>query len=186
MNRMHALAFASVCSAALAAAPSLTAQRAEEKPRTDRLTLDTFLEMETVSDPQLSPDGAQIIYTRGWVDKMNDRRESALWIMNADGGRNRFLAKGSGARWSPNGDRIAYTAPGEPRGSQLFVRWMDAEGATSQITRVEQSPTAHAWSPDGANLSFTALVEERKNWPIKLPKAPSGAKWTDAPRIVER
>jgi dipeptidyl aminopeptidase/acylaminoacyl peptidase len=103
----------------------------QEKPRTDRLTLDLYLEMETVSEPQLSPDGSQIIYTRGWIDKMNDRRESALWIMNADGSRNRFLVKGSGARWSPSGDRIAYTAQGEPKGSQVFVRWMDAEGATS-------------------------------------------------------
>ncbi len=93
-----------------------TAPRTTHAAQTDRLTLDTLLDMETVADPQLSPDGSQIIYTRGWVDKMNDQRESALWIMNADGSRNRFLAKGSGARWSPSGDRIAYTAPGRAEG----------------------------------------------------------------------
>ena len=27
-------------------------------------------EFETVSDPQISPDGSQIIYTRGWIDKV--------------------------------------------------------------------------------------------------------------------
>jgi len=150
------------------------------------LTLDMYLEMETVSDPQLSPDGSQIVYTRGWIDKMNDKRESALWIMNADGSRNRFLAKGSGAQWSPAGDRVAYVAPGEPKGSQLFVRWMDGEGATSQLTRVEQSPSGVAWSPDGTQLSFTMLAEDRNTWTIKMPRAPSGAKWTEAPRIVER
>ena len=154
--------------------------------RTNRLTLDSYLEMETVAEPQISPDGSQIIYTRGWIDKVNDRRESALWIMNTDGSRNRFLVKGSAARWSPSGDRIAYIATGDPKGSQIHVRWMDAEGATSQITRVEQSPSGIAWSPDGSQLSFTMLVEDRTNWPIKLPKAPAGAKWTEAPRIVER
>jgi dipeptidyl aminopeptidase/acylaminoacyl peptidase len=183
MKTEHAVAV--VCAMTLAGG-TIAAQRADEKPRADRLTLDTFLEMETVTDPQFSPDGAQIIYTRGWVDKLNDTRESALWIMNADGSRNRFLVKGSGARWSPAGDRIAYTAPGEPRGSQVFVRWMDAEGATAQVTRVEQAPSGVAWSPDGTQLSFSALVEERNTWPIKMPKAPSGAKWTEAPRIVER
>jgi dipeptidyl aminopeptidase/acylaminoacyl peptidase len=185
-NHLNTFVLAAVCAGAAAASPTVLAQRQESTPRSDRLTLETFLEMETVADPRLSPDGSQIIYTRGWIDKMNDRRESALWIMNADGSRNRFLAKGSNARWSPSGDRIAYVAQGEPRGSQVFVRWMDAEGATSQVTRVEQSPGALAWSPDGNQLSFTALVEERNNWPIKLPKAPSGAKWTEAPRIVER
>ncbi|MGD2216313.1 MAG: S9 family peptidase, partial [Gemmatimonadales bacterium] len=55
------------------------------------LTLPLYLEMESVSDPQLSPDGSEIIYTRRWVDKLNDRRESALWIMNADGSKNRYL-----------------------------------------------------------------------------------------------
>ncbi|HSC29996.1 MAG TPA: S9 family peptidase, partial [Vicinamibacterales bacterium] len=170
----------------LAAGPATAGQAAQEPSRPDRLTLDLYLELETASDPQLSPDGTQIIYTRGWVDKMNDRRESALWIMNADGSRNRFLVKGSSARWSPAGDRIAYTAPGEPRGSQVYIRWMDAEGATSQITRVEQSPSGIAWSPDGTQISFTMLVEERNNWPIKMPKAPGGAKWTETPRIVER
>ena len=186
MRKTTRFAVAVVCAGVAAAIAPIGAQRQDSSPRTDRLSLETFLEMETVSDPQLSPDGRQILYTRGWVDKMNDRRESALWIMNADGSRNRFLVKGSGARWSPSGDRIAYVAPGEPRGAQLFVRWMDAEGATSQVTRVEQSPGNIAWSPDGTQLSFTSLVEERNNWPIKLPKAPSGAKWTEAPRIVER
>jgi dipeptidyl aminopeptidase/acylaminoacyl peptidase len=185
-HRLNAFVLAVVCAGAAAAAPDVLAQRQESTPPSDRLTLETFLDMETVADPRLAPDGRQIIYTRGWIDKMNDRRESALWIMNADGSRNRFLAKGSNARWSPSGDRIAYIAPGEPRGAQVFVRWMDAEGATSQVTRVEQSPGGLAWSPDGTQLSFTALVEERNNWPIKLPKAPSGAKWTEAPRIVER
>lgn len=185
-NRLNAFVVAVVCAGVAAASPDVLAQRQESTPPSDRLTLETFLDMETVADPRLSPDGRQIIYTRGWIDKMNDRRESALWIMHADGSRNRFLAKGSNARWSPSGDRIAYIGPGEPRGSQLFVRWMDAEGATSQVTRVEQSPGGLAWSPDGTQLSFTALVEERNNWPIKLPKAPSGAKWTEAPRIVER
>jgi dipeptidyl aminopeptidase/acylaminoacyl peptidase len=185
-NRLNTFVFAVACTGMAAASPAVLAQRQESTPHNDRLTLDTFLEMETVADPQLSPDGSRIIYTRGWVDKMNDRRESALWIMNADGSRNRFLAKGSSARWSPSGDRIAYIAQGEPRGSQVFVRWMDAEGATSQVTRVEQSPGGLAWSPDGTQLSFTALVEERNTWPIKLPKAPSGVRWTEAPRIVER
>src|SRR5687767_5642917 len=167
----------------LASLPTLIAAQA---PASDRITLDMYLDLETVSDPQISPDGSQIIYTRGWVDKQNDRRETSLWVMNADGSKNRFLVRGSGARWSPTGDRIAYTATGEPRGSQIFVRYMDAEGAASQVTRVEKSPSGIAWSPDGKNIGFTMNVEAKNSWSVKMPRAPEGARWVEAPRIVER
>lgn len=157
----------------------------QENPK-DRLSLDLYLEMESVSDPQLSPDGRQIIYTRGWIDKVNDRRQSALWMMNADGSKNRFLTEGSGARWSPDGTRIAYLAAGEPTGRQIFVRWMDAEGATTQITRVDETPGSILWSPDGTSIAFTMLVPSRDTWNIKLPPRPEGAKWTAGPRIIDR
>lgn len=152
----------------------------------DRLTLDLYWEYETVENPQPSPDGTQVIYTRQGFDKLNDRRESALWIMNADGSRPRFLVKGANARWSPSGDRIAYTAEGSPKGTQIFVRYMDAEGAVTQVTRVEQTPGSLAWSPDGATLAFTMNVVQRNAWPIAMPRAPEGARWTEAPRVVER
>lgn len=170
---------------ALASAPVLVAAQTPAQP-SDRLTLDLYWEYETVADPQLSPDASQIVYTRQWFDKVNDRRESSLWIMNADGSKNRFLVRGSNARWSPAGDRIAYTANGDPKGTQIFVRYMDAEGAVSQITRVEKAPSALAWSPDGQTIAFTMNVEQKNTWPIRMPKAPEGAKWTETPRIVER
>ena len=162
------------------AAP-LAAQQADS-----RLTLANYLDLEDVQNPALAPDGRQIIFTRRWVDKTNDRWESSLWIMNSDGSRMRFLLNGSGARWSPDGTRIAFLARGEPTGTQIFVRWMDAEGATSQITRVEQAPNDLEWSPDGKSIAFQALVPEQERWNVSIPSAPQGAKWVEPPRVVER
>jgi dipeptidyl aminopeptidase/acylaminoacyl peptidase len=169
---------------ALVSLPVVSA--AQNTAASDRLTLDLYWEYETVADPQLSPDGTQIIYTRTWLDKINDKRESSLWVMNVDGSRNRFLVRGSNARWSPGGDRILYTAEGEPRGSQIFVRYMDAEGATSQVTRVTEAPGSVTWSPDGRSIAFAMKVEKKNVWPIRMPERPEGAKWVDTPRIVER
>ncbi len=156
-------------------------------PATRTLSLDLYLEMESVSGAQISPDATRIVYTRGWIDKVNDRRESSLWVMNADGSKARALVDGRGARWSPDGTRILYVAEGEPSGAQIFVRWMDAEGATTQITRLEHGPGSPIWSPDGRWIAFTSQVDDRPDFAgVKLPRRPRGAKWAAEPKIVER
>jgi dipeptidyl aminopeptidase/acylaminoacyl peptidase len=155
---------------------------AQEKKSDTLFTVDKFLDLEQVADPQISPDGTQIIYTRRQVNKLEDRFDAALWIVSADGSKNRFLTKGGGARWSPDGTRIAYLAEGEPRGTQLYVRWMDAEGATSQITRVDQNIADIRWSPDGKSIGFSMLVPSERVWKIDMPPAPAGAKWTAPPK----
>jgi dipeptidyl aminopeptidase/acylaminoacyl peptidase len=148
--------------------------------------VEKYLDYEQAADPQISPDGARIVYTRRWVNRQDDRWESALWIMNADGSRNRFLTRGSNAVWSPDGTRIAYLAEGEPRGTQVWVRYVDAEGAGTQVTRVDRAPANVQWSPDGRALGFTAVVGSAATWAIQMPAPPEGARWTPAPRLVER
>jgi dipeptidyl aminopeptidase/acylaminoacyl peptidase len=155
---------------------------AQEKKSDTLFTVDKFLDYEQVADPQISPDGTQIIYTRRQVNKLEDRFDATLWIVSVDGTKNRFLAKGGSARWSPDGTRIAYLAEGEPRGTQLFVRWMDAEGATSQITRVDQSIADIKWAPDGKSIGFSMVVPTERVWKIDMPAAPQGAHWTPAPK----
>ncbi len=163
----------------LGSAPGVLAQ-------THKLTLDMYMDMETVAEPQISPDGRQIVYARGWIDKVNDRHKTALWILNADGSRMRFLVEGSSPRWSPDGTRIAYLADGEPKGTQIFVKWMDAEGPGTQVTHVEKTPGGIQWTPDGNAIAFTMLVPKKETWNIRMPAHPEGAKWTENPRIIER
>ena len=180
MRKLLCCAFV-VVAAAVAGRPV----RAQEITSDTLLTVDHYLDWEQVVDPQISPDGSQIVYTRRWVNKIDDKWESALWIMGADGSHHRFLVKGSDARWSPDGTRILYFADGEPKGTEIFVRWMDAEGASSQVTRLTETPTDAKWAPDGKAIAFVMLVPDSTRWSISLPKAPEGAKWTPAPRVVD-
>jgi dipeptidyl aminopeptidase/acylaminoacyl peptidase len=150
----------------------------------ERLTLDLYLDWEYVSQPQISPDGSQIVFTRRWTDKINDKYESDIWIMNSDGSKPRLLMKGSSPQWSPDGRRIAYVAQGQPAGSQVFVKWMDT-GEETQLTRLERAPGNLEWSPDGKRLAFTMTVPARSEFTVKLPPRPAGAKWVDAPRVID-
>ena len=157
----------------------------QEAPSATRLTNDHYFDLERVSNPQISPDGARIVYTRQQANKIEDRWDSALWIMNADGSQNRFLTKGSNPRWSADGKRILYIADGEPRGSQIFVRWIDTDGPPTQVTRAIEKVADARWSPDGKSIAFCMFVPEKDNWKISLPAAPEGSHWTGAPRVVE-
>ncbi|NBC01195.1 MAG: S9 family peptidase, partial [Bacteroidetes bacterium] len=179
--------FPALCAAALVILlflPSLS--QAQENSNDQFLDLEMYWEMQSASNPQLSPDGSEIVYTRGWIDPKSDDRKSELWIMDADGERKRFLAEGSSATWSPDGTRIAYLAEGAPGGSQIYIRWMDDEGATSQITRMTQSPSNIRWSPDGESIAFNRAVKTPVKLTISMPSAPDGAEWTPPPKVVER
>ncbi len=180
------LAKLALAALALTALIPPTPATAQETPAPDLLTVGHYLDMERVGDPRISPDGTRILFTRSWVNKMEDRFDSEIRIMDADGGRQRLLLKGSSPRWSPDGTRIAYLAPGEPSGQQIFVRWMDAEGATTQVTRETEAPTNFRWSPDGQHIYFQRHVPHSDPWPIDLPAAPEGAEWTPAPRVIDR
>lgn len=195
--RMRIVSAAGVLSLAVVltapSAPWLIAQQpvaatsaASAAPSSGRLTLESYLDLEDVQDPQLSPDGKQVIFTRRWVDKLNDRWESSLWIMNADGSRQRHLVDGSNAVWSPDGTRIAYLAKGEPSGTQIWVRFMDGDAAPTQITRLTQTPSDVEWAPDSKSLAFRMLVPQKDEWRIPMPAAPKGAKWVEPPRVVTR
>ncbi|HVG21167.1 MAG TPA: S9 family peptidase [Blastocatellia bacterium] len=150
-----------------------------------KLTLDLYLDWEYVSSPQISPDGSQVVYARRWTDKVNDKFDSDIWIMNADGTKNRFIVKGSSPQWSPDGRRIAYLASGQPTGTQIFVRWMDT-GEETQLTRLERPPSNIEWSPDGKRIAFNMSMPSKPPFTIKMPARPTGAKWVDPPRVIDR
>ncbi len=160
--------------------------RAQEPSSDTLLTVNHYLDYETVLNPRISPDGSQIVYTRRFVNKIEDRWDTELWIMRSDGSHNRFFAKGGNAEWSPDGTRIAYLAEGEPKGTQVFVKWVDVDGPASQITRVTESPGNLQWSPDGRMIGFTMFVPKRSEWKVDLPAPPQGAKWTPAPKVIDR
>ena len=159
------------------------------KERSKLLEIDTYLEMESISSPSISPDGSQILFSRGWIDKMNDRRAENLWIVDVEGKRIRELTHGnwrdSSPVWSPDGQKIAFLSDRDGT-TQIHVLWLDTR-EVAQLTHLDRSPSDLTWSPDGKMIAFTSFVPDTDPiLSVKLPKFPKGAKLADPAVLVDR
>src|ERR1700734_902395 len=159
---------------------------AADSGATGRFTVGRYLDLQSASAPQISPDGSQVLYTRTMIDKQADKYQSAIWIVNADGSHHRFLAKGGGAVWSPDGKSIAFLAPGEPKGAQVFVLQLGVQGPPTQPTSLTDDPVNLRWSLYGRWIGFTMKVPDAQKWTSGPPAAPGKAPWAKMPCYTER
>ncbi|NNC34358.1 MAG: S9 family peptidase [Croceitalea sp.] len=149
--------------------------------------LDVF-DLQYVSDPQIAPNGDWVVYRRMGFDVMKDRSAGNLWMIKTDGSQHqkltsREVSEGS-ARWSPSGDRIAFTSSTD-EGSEIYVYWVGT-GKFAKLTQLPFSPSSLTWSPDGTQLAFSMFVPQSPPVIAKMPKKPKGAQWADSPRITDR
>ena len=152
-----------------------------------KLSLDHYKNYEWTSNPTLSPNGEQILYSRSWINLIDDKRETDLWIMNKNGSTNRFFLNGSNGKWSPDGSKIAFVKKGEPNGTQIFIKYLGVEGEPTQITKLEKSPSSMEWSPDGKFIAFLMHVSSEPALdPIGVPERPKGATWTKGPQVIDQ
>lgn len=158
------------------------------KGQTSTFSYTDVFDVQHVLDPQISPGGDQIVYRRMRFNIMTDRSEGNLWIINRDGSDHRKLTarevNESGARWSPDGDRLVFTSSTD-EGSEIYVYWVSS-GSIARITQLPYSPSSITWSPDGSQLAFSMNVEEKAPVIANMPSKPKGASWAGPPRITDR
>ena len=81
--------------------------------QTRGVTPEDYFAFEFLSDPHISPDGKLVAYVVTKVDRAQNRRNSAIWMVAADGSRApwRFTTSPQSAtssRWSPDGRSLAF------------------------------------------------------------------------------
>ena len=121
-----------------------------------------MIQLPSIQDPQLSPDGKHVLFVIDRPDWKGNRRVGHIYRINADGTNQVQLTFGergeSSPRWSPDGRRIAFLSRrGDDTHVQLYL--LDAEGGEAR--RVMAHPTAPSditWAPDSRLVFFTAPV----------------------------
>jgi len=126
--------------------------------------------------PAWSPDGRRIAFSRH-----NSDRSSELYVMNHDGSNSQQLTVTGAERvyspaWSPDGTQMAcvLSTSAEPLEEESTICVFDVEEALRKggagVADLRELPRPGedvndrpAWSPDGARIVFSALVEGHRD-----------------------
>jgi dipeptidyl aminopeptidase/acylaminoacyl peptidase len=148
------------CAPLLLAAQS----RAAQAPARPPLTHEALWMMKRVGAPVVSPDGRLVVFSVT-EPSYDEKKESAdLWIAPADGSaKPRRLTAGkaaeSGARFSPDGRRIAFSAKrDDDEVSQIYVLDVGQGGEAQRVTASPLAARGPVWSPDGAWIAYQSAV----------------------------
>ncbi|HEV2713461.1 MAG TPA: hypothetical protein VGU26_10230 [Gaiellaceae bacterium] len=104
-------------------------------------------------DAQWSPDGAWVAFSRRPPEAI-DEAGSSICVVRRDGSDLRCLGPGFGARWSPAGTEVVFSAPtGRSRGDIFVTAVQAGEPRLLLATRALEQPAG--WSPNGKQILFT-------------------------------
>lgn len=117
-----------------------------------------------VSEPKISPDKKQILYTVEFVSCKADKGNKELWVMNIDGSNQRKLTNTAepelNAEWINGGKEIAFLSVADKQ-LQLFI--MNSDGSNRrQISNVEKGINGFVLSPDEKKILFIGNVKYGK------------------------
>jgi dipeptidyl aminopeptidase/acylaminoacyl peptidase len=116
--------------------------------------------MKRISDPAVSPDGTNIVFTLRTNDMEANKGTYDLWLVRQDGTGLRQLtthpARDNAPVWSPDGSGIYFLS--NRSGSNQVWKLPFAGGEATQVTRLPLDVDNVLVSPDGRSIAFSAEV----------------------------
>ena len=129
------------------------------------ITVDAFLALKNVGDPQLSPDGRWAAYTVGTVSLPDNRTITRIWLAELATGQTRQVTQGPGTdfspRWAPDGKSLAFLSTRQG-GAQLWLLPLGG-GDARKVTSVPDGLNEFVWTPDGKSVVAVSDIK----WPAE-------------------
>ena len=131
--------------------------------RTRAITDKDLFDFIWVTNPQLSPDGTRVAFTRVNVDEKRTGYETSIWMV-ATSGRELPVRMTNGKhdaqpRWSPDGKHIAFVRGGDkdesgkPKPPQIAMLSL-AGGEARVVTDLPKGASRPVWAPDNKRIAF--------------------------------
>jgi len=118
---------------------------------------DDLLRIVFVGDPQISPDGDRILFTRKHINDKN-KYVTNLYSVDLEGKLTQWTqgeAGVGGGRWSPDGQTIAFVSGRDKPASQIYLI-PTTGGEARKLTELPEGSIGEVqWSPDGSKIAFT-------------------------------
>ncbi|CAM3991154.1 S9 family peptidase [Pseudoalteromonas byunsanensis] len=152
------------------------------------LQAEDIFELEYASDPQISPNGEQIIYVRNSNDVIKDAKRQNLWLVDSKSNTQSPLFSDENRynqpRWSPDGNKLAFVS-NVSGSNQIHVHYLK-QNRSALLTQLKSEVSDLTWSPDGKWLAFSQKVEEKPTVIAKMPTPPKGASWSEPAIVIDR
>jgi len=118
------------------------------------------LSLPSIQDPQLSPDGTQVLFVMDGADWKANRRIGHIYRIKGDGSDQvqlTFGERGEGSpRWSPDGSQVAFVARRDGDDESQIYLLHAGGGEARRLTSQGGAVSSVKWSRDGARIYFLA------------------------------
>ena len=156
---------------------SLLIRRSDIRIENKRLTPEALWAMGRIGGVAVSPDASKVAYTVSYYSVPQNKSNTEIFLMNADGSGNTQLTQDAWQEnqpvWIKEGKKLAYLS-NESGSTQVWQ--MDPDGTDRrQLTDYEGGIEGFAFSPDGEKLLFIAQVKTVKTTAEKYPDLPKAS-----------
>jgi dipeptidyl aminopeptidase/acylaminoacyl peptidase len=156
----------------LTIAATLAAQDAARPAASQKrsITEKDLFDFVWVANPQVSPDGTRVAFTRVTVDEKRSGYETSIWMVATNG--TEAPARMTNGKhdaqpvWSPDGKYLVFVRGGDkddtgtPKPGQLAMLFLGG-GEARIITDLPKGASSPIWSPDGKRIAFvTSSTQE--------------------------